>query len=307
MAQTTAEGIAQYLRDIGQVELIDQETEIQLGMLMDEGLAAEEELRQPGLSASKQRAARVKIARAERARSQFIQANLRLVVAEAARAHRQGRYRNLSLEDLIQEGNVGLIRAVEKYRWEAGTKFSTYAVRWIRQSMGRGVANSGRTIRFPVHATDNYNLVVRVKNQLESEFGFEPTATMIANGSGLSEEQVVALLALPQAPRSLNTPLSEDGDAELGDTIADKQLTDAVVVESMLSDEIRATLESVLSEREMHIIRMRYGMEDGELHTLEEVGQVYGCTRERIRQIECRTIRRLRDSTLKDMFFALNQ
>ncbi len=280
-----------YLREIGRVPLLTAEDEVDLSKSIEAGLFAEEKLSggspYPG-------AARTDLAllAAEglRAKQRLIEANLRLVVSIAKRYIGRG----LGFLDLIQEGNLGLIRAVEKFDYTKGYKFSTYATWWIRQAITRAIADQARTIRIPVHMVETINKMTRVQRQLHQEFGREATPGEIAAEMGISPERVAEIQRIAQEPVSLQAPIGEE-DSDLGDFIED---TDAVVpMEAaafiMLQDQLDQILDS-LSGREQKIIQLRFGLTDGHPRTLEEVGQEFGVTRERIRQIESKTLAKLR-------------
>jgi RNA polymerase primary sigma factor len=287
----TSDLVRIYLREIGRVPLLTAEDEVELAKSIEAGLFAEEKLAggspYPG-------AARADLAllAAEglRAKQRLIEANLRLVVSIAKRYIGRG----LGFLDLIQEGNLGLIRAVEKFDYTKGYKFSTYATWWIRQAITRAIADQARTIRIPVHMVETINKMARVQRQLHQEFGREATPGEIAAEMGMRAERVAEIQRIAQEPVSLQAPIGEE-DSDLGDFIED---TDAVVpIEAaafiMLQDQLEQILDS-LSGREQKIIQLRFGLTDGHPRTLEEVGREFGVTRERIRQIESKTLAKLR-------------
>jgi len=298
-------GIGTYLHRIGQVPMLDQRGEAALGVLMAQGIAAQKQLLETStLSGVQRRSLRQTERRGEQAKNDFIEANLRLVVSIAAPAFRQGKYPGMSLDDLIQEGNIGLIRAIEKYDPACGYKLSTYAVPWIRQAMGRGAANRGRSIRLPVFAMEYHNLIIRKKKELESRLGTEPTVEMIAKESGVEVDRVRQVLQYPEEPQSLNLPVGADGETEFGDTLPQATETTHVVNE-MRDQDLIASLHKALSERELEILSMRFGLADGEVKTLEEVSAMQGCSRERIRQVEAKAIGKLRNHpTIRNLLTA---
>jgi RNA polymerase primary sigma factor len=279
-----------YLREIGRVPLLTAEEEVDLAKAIEVGLFAEEKLH-CGV-ASGQASADLALLAHEglRAKQRLIEANLRLVVSIAKRYIGRG----LGFLDLIQEGNLGLIRAVEKFDYTKGYKFSTYATWWIRQAITRAIADQARTIRIPVHMVETINKMARVQRQLHQSLGREASAAEIAEEMGLPVERVTEIQRIAQEPVSLQAPIGEE-DSDLGDFIED---TDAVVpMEAaafiMLQDQLEEILDT-LSGREQKIIQMRFGLTDGHPRTLEEVGQEFGVTRERIRQIESKTLAKLR-------------
>ncbi|MEU1283688.1 RNA polymerase sigma factor [Kitasatospora sp. NPDC005856] len=288
-----ADLLRQYLREIGRIRLLTAEEEVELARRVEAGIFAEERLNghppPPDPLAGELDAL---VVRGRIAKRRLIEANLRLVVSVAKRYVGRG----LTLLDLVQEGNLGLIRAVEKFDYTRGFKFSTYATWWIRQAMSRALADQARTIRVPVHVVELINRVVRVKRGLLQERGLEPTAAEIAAALELTEERVRELLRLAQEPISLHTPVGEEEDVALGDLIEDADA--ASPAESATFLLLRQHLEAVLAtlgERERQVVQLRYGLDDGRPRTLEEIGAVFGVTRERIRQIESKTLVKLRD------------
>ncbi|MEC4272317.1 RNA polymerase sigma factor RpoD [Adlercreutzia sp. R25] len=302
----TGDPVRMYLKEIGKVPLLTAAEEIDLAMKIEAGVAATEELEKAeddGIELDRREKRR--LSRIEQvgldAKQQLIEANLRLVVSIAKRYVGRG----MLFLDLIQEGNLGLIRAVEKFDYTKGFKFSTYATWWIRQAITRAIADQARTIRIPVHMVETINKLVRIQRQLLQELGREPTPEEIGEEMGLTAERVREIQKISQEPVSLETPIGEEEDSQLGDFIED----DAAVVPpdaasfSMLQEQLAKVLEG-LAERERKVISLRFGLEDGHPRTLEEVGREFGVTRERIRQIESKTLAKLRhpsrSSKLKD-------
>ncbi|WP_055530579.1 RNA polymerase sigma factor [Streptomyces graminilatus] len=284
--------VRDYLRLIARVRLLSAEQEVVLAKRIEAGLYAEHKLlADPPQDPVFQRELEILAADGERAKSHLIEANLRLVVSVAKRYSGRG----LLFLDLIQEGNTGLIRAVEKFDYAKGFKFSTYATWWIRQAISRALADQGRTIRIPVHLVEVINRVARTRRELIQDFGTEPTPAELAEKAGVSVERLPELTAYTREPVSLHTALGEDGDGELGDLIEDRDsVTPMDMVAFLLLQE---TIQAILAEmtpREAGIISLRYGLTGGRTRTLEEIGQVYGVTRERIRQIESKTMSKLR-------------
>src|SRR5580704_6015694 len=282
-----------YLRDIGRYPLLTKDDEARLAQAIEAGHEASATLADPTAKptpAKKRELKRIQYAAAA-AQQTFVSSNLRLVVSIAKKYQASG----LPLLDLVQEGNLGLIHAVEKFDWRKGFKFSTYATWWIRQSIGRGIDNSARTIRLPVHAGDQVRRLLRVRNHMEGELGRVPTPAELAEALQLPEEQVTELLGHATDPVSLDTPIGADGDTELGDIVADLTAasTFEIVAEAMMPHEVEKLL-SPLDDREKEILRLRYGLDRGDPRTLEEVGDVLHLTRERIRQIERQALSKLR-------------
>jgi RNA polymerase sigma factor (sigma-70 family) len=281
-----------YLDGIGRYPLLTKDDEICLSKLIEAGRDAAAELAQGrGLFPDQERELRRAQRSGEAATSKFVNANLRLVVSIAKRYHSS----DLPLLDLIQEGNLGLMHAVEKFDWRRGFKFSTYATWWIRQSIGRGIDNTSRIVRLPVHAGDQVRRVLRAKAQLESQTGRTPTTAQLARHLQIAEEEVDTLLRYVVEPVSLATPVGAEGETELADVVADVSAPTPfdVAAAGMLGDEIERLL-SRLGERERQILRLRYGLDRGEPRTLEEVGLELNLTRERIRQIERTALAKLR-------------
>jgi RNA polymerase sigma factor (sigma-70 family) len=281
-----------YLADVGRPAVLSKDDEIGLAQRIEAGAEAH---RQLGGPAASKRAGRRELSRRVRdgdaARRAFVEANLRLVVAIAKRYRTSG----LSLLDLVQEGNFGLLRAVDKFEWRKGFKFSTYATWWIRQAIQRGIANTARTIRLPVHA-GNYVVGVRhARARLEAELQRSPTRSEVAAELDVPEHELAALMHCAAAPVSLSEPLSDDRDGELGDLVADRSATSPVdaAVAALVPAEIAKLLEW-LTPREREILTLRFGLEGGEPRTLEEVGQRFHVCRERIRQIQARAMTKLR-------------
>ncbi|GGQ15163.1 RNA polymerase sigma factor [Streptomyces roseolilacinus] len=283
----------QYLREIGRIPLLTAAEEVELARRVEAGLFAEEKLaRTPDPDSRLAVDLDTLVVRGRMAKRRLIEANLRLVVSVAKRYVGRG----LTMLDLVQEGNLGLIRAVEKFDYARGYKFSTYATWWIRQAMSRALADQARTIRVPVHVVELINRVVRVQRGLLQERGREPTAEEVAARLGLPPERIGEVLRLAQEPVSLHTPVGEEDDVALGDLIEDGDA--ASPVESAAFLLLREHLEAVLStlgEREREVVQLRYGLVDGRPRTLEEIGRLFGVTRERIRQIESKTLGKLRD------------
>jgi RNA polymerase primary sigma factor len=288
----TADPVKDYLKQIGKVALLNAELEVELAKRIEAGLFAEEKLATAkSLSPAERRDLTWVIKDGQRAKSHLLEANLRLVVSLAKRYTGRG----MQFLDLIQEGNLGLIRAVEKFDYTKGYKFSTYATWWIRQAITRAMADQARTIRIPVHMVEVINKLARVQRQLLQDLGREPTPEELAAELDMTPEKVVEVQKYGREPISLSTPLGEDGDSEFGDLIED---TEAVVPAdavgfTMLQQELDRVLES-LHPREAGVIRSRFGLGDGVQMTLDQIGEKFGVTRERIRQIESKTMSKLR-------------
>ncbi|WP_372499358.1 RNA polymerase sigma factor [Streptomyces lichenis] len=283
----------QYLREIGRIPLLSAAEEVELARRVEAGLFAEEKLaRTRDLDTRLAHDLDRLVVMGRIAKRRLIEANLRLVVSVAKRYIGRG----LTMLDLVQEGNLGLIRAVEKFDYTRGYKFSTYATWWIRQAMSRALADQARTIRVPVHVVELINRVIRVQRGLLQERGCEPTREEVAAHLGLAPERVGEVLRLAQEPVSLHTPVGEEDDVALGDLIEDGDAPSPVESAAFLL--LRQHLEAVLStlgERERKVVHLRYGLDDGRPRTLEEIGRLFGVTRERIRQIESKTLGKLRD------------
>lgn len=302
-AGATADPVKDYLKQIGRVNLLNAEQEVDLSERIEAGLYAQHLLDTESDKMDFKRRRELKWAAndGKRAKDHLLEANLRLVVSLAKRYTGRG----MLFLDLIQEGNLGLIRAVEKFDWKKGFKFSTYATWWIRQAITRAMADQARTIRVPVHMVEVINTLSRVQRQMLQDLGREPTPDELARELDMPVEKVQEVQKYGREPISLHTPLGEDGDSEFGDLIED---TDAIapsdaVAFSLLQEQFKQVLET-LSPREAGVIKMRYGLEDGQPKTLDDIGRVYGVTRERIRQIESKTMSKLRhpsrSQTLRD-------
>jgi len=294
----SADLFRQYLREIGRIPLLTAADEVDLARRVEAGLFAEEKLADPStqdgaLALDLDRL----VVMGRIAKRRLIEANLRLVVSVAKRYVGRG----LTMLDLVQEGNLGLIRAVEKFDYARGYKFSTYATWWIRQAMSRALADQARTIRVPVHVVELINRVVRVQRRLLQERGYEPAPEEVAAHLDLTGERVSEVLRLAQEPVSLHAPVGDEDDVNLGDLIEDGDAPSPVESAAFLL--LREHLEAVLStlgERERKVVQLRYGLADGRPRTLEEIGRLFGVTRERIRQIESKTLSKLRDHAFAD-------
>ena len=295
-----------YLTDIGQYELLTKDGEVELAQQIEAGIQARKKLEKASagsLDPNKRQQLNRQVKAGLKAQKQFVRSNLRLVVSIAKKYQASG----LPLLDLIQEGNLGLIHAVEKFDWRKGFKFSTYATWWIRQAITRGIANTGRTIRLPVHAGDTLARLQKARSRLELKYGRPATVAELAKEVEMSEEKITEALRFQFDPISLSEPLRQDGDAELVDVVEDKSIDSPadIAAISVLPKEISHML-SVLSDREQQILTMRFGLDRGEPRTLEEVGKEFDLTRERIRQIEARAMSKLRhpstDVAGRDLF-----
>ncbi|GAB2969397.1 sigma-70 family RNA polymerase sigma factor [Saccharothrix stipae] len=281
-----------YLNGIGKTALLTAADEVELAKRIEAGVFAQHKLEtHPDLPDERQRELRALIRDGHVAKNHLLEANLRLVVSLAKRYTGRG----MPLLDLIQEGNLGLIRAVEKFDYTKGFKFSTYATWWIRQAITRGMADQGRTIRLPVHLVEQVNKLARIKRDLHQQLGREATNEELAKESGLSPEKVVDLLDHARDPVSLDMPVGTEEDAPLGDFIEDSDATDAesAVISGLLQDDLRRVL-ATLDPREQSVIRLRYGLEDGQPRTLDQIGKQFGLSRERVRQIEREVMSKLR-------------
>ena len=292
VAGATADPVKDYLKQIGKVPLLNAEMEVELAKRIEAGLFSEEKLAKGGKISAKLQEELEWIAEdGRRAKNHLLEANLRLVVSLAKRYTGRG----MLFLDLIQEGNLGLIRAVEKFDYTKGYKFSTYATWWIRQAITRAMADQARTIRIPVHMVEVINKLARVQRQMLQDLGREPTPEELAKELDMTPEKVIEVQKYGREPISLHTPLGEDGDSEFGDLIEDSEAivpADAVSF-TLLQEQLHAVLDT-LSEREAGVVSMRFGLTDGQPKTLDEIGKVYGVTRERIRQIESKTMSKLR-------------
>ncbi|MPZ96734.1 MAG: RNA polymerase sigma factor [Propionibacteriales bacterium] len=292
VAGATADPVKDYLKQIGKVPLLNAEQEVELAKRIEAGLFSDEKLAGGTKITAKLLDELDWIAEdGRRAKNHLLEANLRLVVSLAKRYTGRG----MLFLDLIQEGNLGLIRAVEKFDYTKGYKFSTYATWWIRQAITRAMADQARTIRIPVHMVEVINKLARVQRQMLQDLGREPTADELAKELDMTPEKVVEVQKYGREPISLHTPLGEDGDSEFGDLIEDSEAivpADAVSF-TLLQEQLHAVLDT-LSEREAGVVSMRFGLTDGQPKTLDEIGKVYGVTRERIRQIESKTMSKLR-------------
>jgi RNA polymerase primary sigma factor len=292
VAGATADPVKDYLKQIGKVPLLNAEMEVELAKRIEAGLFSDEKLAKGGKIAAKALEELEWIADdGRRAKNHLLEANLRLVVSLAKRYTGRG----MLFLDLIQEGNLGLIRAVEKFDYTKGYKFSTYATWWIRQAITRAMADQARTIRIPVHMVEVINKLARVQRQMLQDLGREPTPEELAKELDMTPEKVIEVQKYGREPISLHTPLGEDGDSEFGDLIEDSEAivpADAVSF-TLLQEQLHAVLDT-LSEREAGVVSMRFGLTDGQPKTLDEIGKVYGVTRERIRQIESKTMSKLR-------------
>ena len=284
--------VRMYLQEIGRVPLLDAQREVELAMQREAGLRATEKLEGEGEIDSTERVIlqRGKL-QGERAQQRLVEANLRLVVSIAKKYVGRG----MPLLDLIQEGNLGLIRAVEKFDYRKGFKFSTYASWWIRQAVTRALADQGRTIRVPVHMVETINKLAAVQRNLSQELGREPTIEEIGVDLELDPSKVTELRRIAQDPLSLESPLGEEDDSTLGDFVEDREADAPVTVASfkLLQEYLRMVLEE-LNDREREVLIMRFGLRDGKIHTLEQVGQHFDVTRERIRQLETKALAKLR-------------
>jgi RNA polymerase primary sigma factor len=292
VAGATSDPVKDYLKQIGKVPLLNAEQEVELAKRIEAGLFADEKLAEGGSLPGEARQDLEWIADdGRRAKDHLLEANLRLVVSLAKRYTGRG----MLFLDLIQEGNLGLIRAVEKFDYTKGYKFSTYATWWIRQAITRAMADQARTIRIPVHMVEVINKLARVQRQMLQDLGREPTPEELAAELDMTPEKVIEVQKYGREPISLHTPLGEDGDSEFGDLIEDSEAIQPgeAVSFTLLQEQLHSVLDT-LSEREAGVVSMRFGLTDGQPKTLDEIGKVYGVTRERIRQIESKTMSKLR-------------
>jgi RNA polymerase primary sigma factor len=292
----SADSVRAYLKQIGKVALLNAEEEVELAKRIEAGLYAAERVRvaeEEGekLATQMRRDLKWIVRDGERAKNHLLEANLRLVVSLAKRYTGRG----MAFLDLIQEGNLGLIRAVEKFDYTKGYKFSTYATWWIRQAITRAMADQARTIRIPVHMVEVINKLGRIQRELLQDLGREPTPEELAKEMDISPEKVLEIQQYAREPISLDQTIGDEGDSQLGDFIEDSEAVVAVdaVSFTLLQDQLQSVLQT-LSEREAGVVRLRFGLTDGQPRTLDEIGQVYGVTRERIRQIESKTMSKLR-------------
>ncbi len=292
----SADSVRAYLKQIGKVALLNAEEEVELAKRIEAGLYASERLRKVSeaeqqLGTQMRRDLRWIVRDGERAKSHLLEANLRLVVSLAKRYTGRG----MAFLDLIQEGNLGLIRAVEKFDYTKGYKFSTYATWWIRQAITRAMADQARTIRIPVHMVEVINKLGRIQRELLQDLGREPTPEELAKEMDITPDKVLEIQQYAREPISLDQTIGDEGDSQLGDFIEDSEAVVAVdaVSFTLLQDQLQSVL-ATLSEREAGVVRLRFGLTDGQPRTLDEIGQVYGVTRERIRQIESKTMSKLR-------------
>ncbi|WP_156914602.1 sigma-70 family RNA polymerase sigma factor [Thermocrispum municipale] len=288
----SADLVRVYLNGIGKTALLTAADEVELAKRIEAGVFAQHVLdTEEDLSAERRAELRALVRDGQRAKNHLLEANLRLVVSLAKRYTGRG----MPLLDLIQEGNLGLIRAVEKFDYTKGFKFSTYATWWIRQAITRGMADQGRTIRLPVHLVEQVNKLSRIKRDLHQKLGREATHEELAAESGIPAEKVAKLLDHARDPVSLDMPVGSEEDAPLGDFIEDSEATDAesAVISGILQDDLRRVL-ATLDEREQNVIRLRYGIDDGQPRTLDQIGKHFGLSRERVRQIEREVMSKLR-------------
>ncbi|MCD4685711.1 MAG: sigma-70 family RNA polymerase sigma factor [Anaerolineae bacterium] len=295
-ALDTDDVVGLYLKEAGRVPLLNAEEEVALAKRMEAGLFAKEQLAEMDdmLSGNDRREMDAIIEDGDAAQEYLVRANSRLVISVAKKYIGRG----VHFLDLIQEGNIGLIRAARKFEWQRGHKFSTYATWWIRQAVSRAVADQGRTIRVPVHMGDQINRLRRISTQLTQELGRDPTNDELADAMETTPDKISNLIEISRRPISLETPIEEDADSESGDFIEDKSSPKPaeIVTQNLLREHLEQVLAR-LPEREAHILQLRYGLLDGETHTLEEVGQQIGVTRERVRQLEAQALNRLRHSS----------
>jgi RNA polymerase primary sigma factor len=301
----TDDVVGLYLKEAGRVPLLTAEEEVSLAKRMEAGEFAIDQLRQDGLRSDERRELERVIEDANDAQEHLVRANSRLVISVAKKYVGRG----VQFLDLIQEGNIGLIRAARKFEYQRGHKFSTYATWWIRQAISRAVADQGRTIRVPVHMGDQINRLRRVTLMLTQEFGHDPTMDELAKAMETTPDKISTLIEISRRPISLETPTSEDEDSEIGEFVEDTSSPSpaAITETEMLHEHLAAALNK-LPPREAEILRLRYGLVDGQTYTLEEVGKKIGVTRERVRQLEAQALARLRRSSsqqiLKDFMYS---
>ena len=294
----SADLVRVYLNGIGKTALLTAAEEVELAQRIEVGLYAEYKLKNaPKLTRAEKRDLKILVREGKKARSHLLEANLRLVVSLAKRYTGRG----MPLLDLIQEGNLGLIRAMEKFDYAKGFKFSTYATWWIRQAITRGMADQSRTIRLPVHLVEQVNKLSRIKREMYQSLGREATNEELADESGIDEEKIEMLMRQSRNPVSLDMPVGADEEAPLGDFIEDAEATDAetAVVAAMRHSDIRDVI-GTLEQREQDVIRLRYGLDDGVPRTLDQIGRRFGLSRERVRQIEREVMAKLRDGRRAD-------
>ncbi|NLG48157.1 sigma-70 family RNA polymerase sigma factor [Gordonia sp. (in: high G+C Gram-positive bacteria)] len=294
----SADLVRVYLNGIGRTALLNAEQEVDLSKAIEAGLYAKHLLAtKKRLTPAKKRDYAILVREGEQARAHLLEANLRLVVSLAKRYTGRG----MPLLDLIQEGNLGLIRAVEKFDYAKGYKFSTYATWWIRQAISRGMADQSRTIRLPVHLVEQVNKIARIRRELHQQLGREATDEELALESGIPATKIADLMDHSRDPVSLDMPVGNDEEAPLGDFIEDAEATSAetVVIANLLHSDIRTVL-STLDEREMQVIVMRFGLDDGQPRTLDQIGRAFGLSRERVRQIEREVMGKLRQGDRAD-------
>ncbi len=290
-AVDTDDTVGLYLKEVGRVPLLTAEEEVSLAKRIERGRKAREKLAESPVSPKKRKEYQMLIEDGWAAREHLITANSRLVISVAKKYMRRG----VPFLDLIQEGNIGLIRAAKKFDYRRGHKFSTYATWWIRQAVTRAIADQGRTIRVPVHMGDQINKLLRVSHQLTQELGRDPTTEELAQALDVTPKKVENMIQVARRPLSLETPTDEEEDSELGDFIedSDSPAPPEAVMHNLLKEHLRDVLTN-LPPREVHILQLRYGLMDGQSYTLEEVGRKMGVTRERVRQIEAQALNRLR-------------
>jgi RNA polymerase primary sigma factor len=290
--------IGLYLKEVSRVPLLNADEEVELAQRTERGRMAREELARGGLSSSRRQVLRQMIEDGWNAREQLITANSRLVISVAKKYMGRG----VPFLDLIQEGNIGLIRSTKKFDYRRGHKFSTYATWWIRQAITRAIADQGRTIRVPVHMGDRINKMLRAQHQLTQDLGRDPTVQELADNLDLSAQKVENIIQVSRRPLSLETPTDDEGDSVLSDFIEDDQELPPAesATLNMLQEHIKSILDS-LPPREVRILQLRYGLLDGKSYTLEEVGRKMGVTRERVRQIEAQALGRLRDPKIRQI------